>query len=321
MRVLILESDASRPGGRQDDTAAIAAACASAGHEAFLSWLCGAEIHPRYRAIGGVQCVLRPPPIESPDLVFIALPSLASAAVRARRKIVRMIAPERIGPGFLAYDAPSCSYWTNAETHAATIRWKFPSVANRLSVVPSLRDYTPLHAYSRTERKYAAAWVGYQKTFDDGTDKGWPVFARIAERYPLRRFAAVSTDELTTPLSPPNVDYFREIPRNKVAAILGQSRLLIQPSKVESAPVTLIEALACGAWPVAYNRGGCAELLGGLGVLVQDEPALLEAVAREIAPRPRDTAAMLEQANKWDRSVHEPRAVSLIEAWAKGETS
>lgn len=77
--------------------------------------------------------------------------------------------------------------------------------------------------------------------------------------------------QLTTELDLPQIEFLGE--RNDVAALLAQSDVFVLPTKSESLPLSVLEAMRAGLPVIASNVGGVAELVeqGVNGFLVEAE--------------------------------------------------
>lgn len=87
-----------------------------------------------------------------------------------------------------------------------------------------------------------------------------------------------------------------EVPQERVAELMQQSRVLVLPSYAESFGVVALEAIACGTPVVAYQVGGLTDLVreGETGVLVPpgDVAGLAVAVRRVWGAAPLETTKL-----------------------------
>jgi len=115
---------------------------------------------------------------------------------------------------------------------------------------------------------------------------------------------------------PPPLDYV-EPPLNAygvnplahedVGDFLREHELLIHPSRVESCPLTIVEALTCGLPVLCSDAGDCRALVGEAGVVLDDfdwrRAQAQEALAELQANLPAYRAAALRQAGRFRPEV------------------
>jgi glycosyltransferase involved in cell wall biosynthesis len=99
-------------------------------------------------------------------------------------------------------------------------------------------------------------------------------------------------------------------PQEEVARLMGESALLVLPSRAESFGAVLVEALACGTPVVATRCGGPEDIVrDGLGLLVPlDDPvaladAILEVLERHKSCEPESLRRDALRRFSWDRIV------------------
>lgn len=114
--------------------------------------------------------------------------------------------------------------------------------------------------------------------------KGLDTFLEVAASMPSVSFVvAGALDEHRARLSkgaPPNVEFLGWLEERDLRELYRTSRVYAQLSAYESFGSSLAEAMACGCYPVATDRGALPELVGNLSSLVPygDSDAASEAV-------------------------------------------
>lgn len=83
--------------------------------------------------------------------------------------------------------------------------------------------------------------------------------------------------------------------RNDIAALLNLADFFVLSSKYEGLPTVVIEAMACGTFVVATDCGGCAEIMGDTGILVQ--PQNSEALAKALNDAINKTSLEIKENN------------------------
>lgn len=121
----------------------------------------------------------------------------------------------------------------------------------------------------------------------DDPIKGLDIFKAVASRLRLNnqeltgrlKFIAAGTLRDTTALQdfPFDIEVTGPVPPADMERLYRRAHIVVSTSLYETLPGTLVEGQACGALPVAFNRGGQPDIItdGVSGVLVPfgDEPA------------------------------------------------
>ena len=73
--------------------------------------------------------------------------------------------------------------------------------------------------------------------------------------------------------------------RNDIPKLMQEADFFILPSAYEGFGLVVAEAMACGAFVIATNSGGVAEVMGDTGILVrpQDSQALAQAMQQALS--------------------------------------
>ncbi|WP_180040413.1 glycosyltransferase [Acinetobacter sp. YH12100] len=76
--------------------------------------------------------------------------------------------------------------------------------------------------------------------------------------------------------------------RSDIPELMNQAHFFILPSAYEGFGLVVAEAMACGAFVIATNSGGVAEVMGDTGLLVppQDSEALAKAIEKAVSKTP-----------------------------------
>lgn len=81
--------------------------------------------------------------------------------------------------------------------------------------------------------------------------------------------------------------------RSDIPELMNQAHFFILPSAYEGFGLVVAEAMACGAFVIATNSGGVAEVMGDTGILVppQNSEALAEAIKQAVSKTPLEIKA------------------------------
>ena len=102
--------------------------------------------------------------------------------------------------------------------------------------------------------------------------KGIDFFIEAAKSLPEIKFliVGVSKNFINTLKRrvPPNVELFLAVPHKSLLKFYQRSKVYCQPSRTDSLPITLREAMLCGCVPVGTMVGGIPDGIGNTGWLV-----------------------------------------------------
>ncbi len=144
------------------------------------------------------------------------------------------------------------------------------SASQRIFVIPNgvdLENFFPMKANSQSDRAYIL-YMGGLRTIK-GVDVLIRAFAQIQQRFTdVDLLIAGSGPEektlkrLANELSPGSrVRFLGFVSGKSKLSLLQQARLIVVPSRHESFPIGLLEALACGTPLVAARVGGIPEII------------------------------------------------------------
>jgi glycosyltransferase involved in cell wall biosynthesis len=193
----------------------------------------------------------------------------------------------------------------------------------KITLLPNAVDTDRFRPPTAAERSAARGELGLPR---DGTvvaglgrlhpQKNWPLFLRLAARFPEVPFVIAGTGPQEGQLraqAPANVHFagFRD-----ARTVLAASDVFLLTSDYEGTPMTLLEAMACGLPSVVSEVDGCAEILadraGGLTAPAGDDDAFtaqLGEVLGDPERRARLGAAARERARQAYNARVQTRAV------------
>jgi glycosyltransferase involved in cell wall biosynthesis len=126
------------------------------------------------------------------------------------------------------------------------------------------------------------------------------VLARLADRFPAARLTMIGPDKGDGALQHTEraarelgvfdrLDVRGQIPKSAVPDALAKADVFLNTTHIDNAPITVLEAMACGLCVVTTNVGGIPYLVtherDGLLVAAGDAEAMADAVARVLADR------------------------------------
>ena len=121
--------------------------------------------------------------------------------------------------------------------------------------------------------------------FGWGERKGLDVFIELSKRLDERfQIVLVGTNEQVDKKLPDNiVSIHRTNNQTELAEIYTAADVFVNPTREENFPTTHMESLACGTPVIAFNTGGCSEMLNEKCGIVTEKENLEELVEKIIA--------------------------------------
>lgn len=121
--------------------------------------------------------------------------------------------------------------------------------------------------------------------FGWGYEKGLDVFVQLSQRLPEDYvIVLVGTDERVDATLPKNiVSIHRTTDQRELAQLYTAADVFVDPTREENYPTVMMEALACGTPVVAFDTGGCKEIIHegcGVCVAVDDVDQLEQQILR-----------------------------------------
>jgi glycosyltransferase involved in cell wall biosynthesis len=200
--------------------------------------------------------------------------------------------------------------------HAAAVTAPSGYLANALhgfrSDIEILPNAIDLDSYPFRWRKHAAARLVWLRAFHDIYDPQLAIrtVALLTPQFPEIRLLMAGPDkrdgsyQATRALAhslgvDAHVEYAGRIPKSAVAAAIDRGDIFLNTSKIDNHPVTLLEAMACGACVVTTSPGGVPYMaqdgVNCLSAPVGDATRLAAAI-RELLTRPELAVRVSRQA-------------------------
>ena len=172
------------------------------------------------------------------------------------------------------------------------------------------------------EGKYIVLGVA----FGWGERKGLDVFIELAKRLDERyQIVLVGTNEQVDKELPTKIiSIHRTNDQAELAKIYTAADVFVNPTREETFPTTHMESLACGTPVVAFDTGGCAEMLDeacGCVVKKNDVDALEREIVRVCETRPYSEAGCLARAQEYRDSDHFNEYMSLLDKSSKSKAT
>lgn len=181
-----------------------------------------------------------------------------------------------------------------------------------------------LDVFKPTESDFRARYAIEDKymilgvAFDWGERKGLDVFIELAKRLDERyQIVLVGTNgQVDKKLPPSIISIHRTNDQTELAMLYTAADVFVNPTREETFPTTHMEALACGTPVLAFDTGGCAEMLDetcGCVVTKNDVNALIKAIEHCCEARPYSDEGCTMRAAKYKDSDHFKKYMSLFD--------
>ena len=150
--------------------------------------------------------------------------------------------------------------------------------------------------------------------------KGIDIFIEAAKLLPDVKFQIIGVsknfiDSLKNRI-PSNIELILAVPHKNLLKFYQKAKVYCQPSRIDSLPITLREAMLCGCVPVGTNVGGIPAAIGDTGWLVEvgDVGSLTKGIKKALNSDERAGIACRNRIIKITSSINrEKRLVKIIE--------
>lgn len=152
--------------------------------------------------------------------------------------------------------------WTNSETIKKKL---FPL---KPEIVYPPHDYYLFRKYSKNWKYRKYDFVSILRS-NEWFNKGIDLYEYLAKNSGLKSIliTTANSSSLKKKIGSLGIDYRINISREECARILGNSKVLFHPSRVESCPLVIYEGLNSGCIPVTRDVGAVREQLDGKGII------------------------------------------------------
>ena len=181
-----------------------------------------------------------------------------------------------------------------------------------------LSIFRPRESNFRKKYNIEDKFVVLGVAFGWGVRKGLDVFIELSKRLDERfQLVLIGTDDQVDKQLPDNiVSIHRTNNQTELAEIYTAADVFVNPTREENFPTTHMESLACGTPVIAFNTGGCAEMLNEkCGVVTEKEN--LEELVKKIIEACRDKIFFEEdciaRAQDFDQRMKFEEYISLYE--------
>ncbi len=164
------------------------------------------------------------------------------------------------------------------------------------------------------ENRFILLGVAYKWEDRKGLDAFLELSKRLDDAY---KIVLVGTDDEVDKMLPENIlSIHKTYNQEELVEIYSACDLFVNPTKQDNFPTVNIEALACGLPVLAYETGGCPEIVDercGAIVKKEDIDALTKKVRYIKEKKPFDSRSCIEKASEYDMSAKFREYVELID--------
>ena len=148
--------------------------------------------------------------------------------------------------------------------------------------------------------------------------KGLDVFIELAKRLPQEyQIVLVGTNDEVDKILPSNIiSIHKTYNQEELVKIYSTADLFVNPTRQDNFPTVNIEALSCGIPVLAYETGGCPEIINdscGSIVKKDDIDSLESEIIRICEKKPFDKKACIERAKQYNMRDKFKEYAQLIE--------
>ena len=181
-----------------------------------------------------------------------------------------------------------------------------------------LSVFCPQESNVRKKYNIEGKFVVLGVAFGWGVRKGLDVFIELSNRLDERfRIVLVGTNsEIDKKLPDDIISIHRTNNQMELAEIYTAADVFVNPTREENFPTTHMESLACGTPVIAFNTGGCNEMLDetcGLVVEKNDVNELTKKIIMVCENRIFSTEACVSKAKEFDQNIKFNEYITLYE--------
>lgn len=182
-----------------------------------------------------------------------------------------------------------------------------------------LQVFTPTPSDFREKYNLTGKKIVLGVAFVWGDTKGLDVFLELARRLPEDyAFVLVGTnDEVDATLPEGFISIHQTHDQKELAQIYSAADVLANPTREENYPTVQMEALACGTPVVAFDTGGCAEIIDdtcGACVPAEDIDQMERQILRICGEGPGIREACIKRARQFDEDMRHEEYITLYKS-------